>query len=109
MAVLRLVTASSIAQYRWRKYVAPSPIEMKLSANKNIEQVCVVGNGMPQPIALITLSEIGLSKQKEDLIKSLEKITYPWSTEFSNPPKWMKSPLPWDWLTLLQKQQFKNR
>ena len=42
-------------------------------------------------------------------IKSLEKITYPWSTEFSNPPKWMKSPLPWDWLTLLQKQQFKNR
>ena len=55
------------------KYVAPSPIEMKLSANKNIEQVCVVGNGMPQPIALITLSEIGLSKQKEDLIKSLEK------------------------------------
>lgn len=56
------------------KYVAPSPIEMKLSANKNIEQVCVVGNGMPQPIALITLSEIGLSKQKEDLIKSLEKI-----------------------------------
>jgi len=55
------------------KYVAPSPIEMKLSANKNIEQVCVVGNGLPQPIALITLSEIGLSKQKEDLIKSLEK------------------------------------
>ena len=55
------------------KYVAPSPIEMKLSANKNIEQVCVVGDGVPQPIALITLSEIGLSKQKEDLIKSLEK------------------------------------
>lgn len=55
------------------KYVAPSPIEMKLSANKNIEQVCVVGDGVPQPLALITLSEIGLSKQKEDLIKSLEK------------------------------------
>ena len=55
------------------KYVAPSPIEMKLSANKNIEQVCVVGNGLPQPIALITLSEIGLSILKEDLIKSLEK------------------------------------
>ena len=27
------------------KYVAPSPIEMKLLANKNIEQVCVVGIG----------------------------------------------------------------
>ena len=55
------------------KYVAPSPIEMKLSVNKNIEQVCIVGYSVPQPIALITLSEIGLSKQKEDLIKSLEK------------------------------------
>ena len=55
------------------KYVAPSPIEMKLSANKNIEQVCVVGNGIPQPIALITLSERGVNKQKEDLIESLSK------------------------------------
>ena len=37
-------------------------------------------------------------------IKSTKKITYPWSTEFSNPPKWMKSPLPWDWLILLEKK-----
>ena len=28
------------------KYVAPSPIEMKLSANKNLEQICVVGDGI---------------------------------------------------------------
>tara|TARA_B000000532_G_scaffold243295_2_gene239104 strand:+ start:83 stop:1744 length:1662 start_codon:yes stop_codon:yes gene_type:complete len=53
------------------KYVAPSPIEMKISSNKNIEQVCVVGNGLPQPIALITLSEIGSNKEKSDLISSL--------------------------------------
>ena len=39
------------------KYVAPSPIEMKLSANKNIENVCVVGDGLPQPIALVVLSK----------------------------------------------------
>jgi len=53
------------------KYVAPSPIEMKLSTNKNIEQVCVVGNGLPQPIALITLSERGHIKEKLDLISNL--------------------------------------
>ena len=52
------------------KYVVPSPIEMKISTNKNIEQVCVVGNGLPQPIALITLSEIGSNKEKSDLIVS---------------------------------------
>tara|TARA_Y100000813_G_scaffold24241_1_gene15594 strand:- start:3828 stop:5468 length:1641 start_codon:yes stop_codon:yes gene_type:complete len=54
------------------KYVAPAPIEMKLSANKNIEQVCVVGTGLPQPIALITLSEYGKSRPLEDVNGSLE-------------------------------------
>jgi len=54
------------------KYVAPAPIEMKLSANKNIEQVCVVGIGLPQPIALITLSEYGKSRPAEDVYGSLE-------------------------------------
>ena len=53
------------------KYVAPSPIEMKLSANKNIEQVCVVGTELPQPIAIIVLSERGKAKSKEGLISSL--------------------------------------
>ncbi|HIG31864.1 MAG TPA: AMP-dependent synthetase [Flavobacteriales bacterium] len=55
------------------KYVAPSPIEMKLSANKNLEQICVVGDGLPQPIVLVVLSERGKAKSKEDLIASLEK------------------------------------
>ena len=55
------------------KYVAPAPIEMKLSANKNIEQVCVVGDNIPQPIALITLSEYGKSRPSEDVVTSLSK------------------------------------
>ena len=54
------------------KYVAPSPIEMALSSNKNIEQVCIVGTGIPNPIALVTLSEIGLNKSKSDLSQSFE-------------------------------------
>lgn len=55
------------------KYVAPSPIEMKLSANKNIENVCVVGDGIPQPIALVVLSEYGKSRPQEDVDVSLAK------------------------------------
>lgn len=39
------------------KYVAPFPIESKLLASAHVEQCCVVGNGMPQPMALIALSE----------------------------------------------------
>ncbi len=43
------------------KYISPSPIELEFSKNSNIEQVCVVGSGLPHPIALVTLSEIGKS------------------------------------------------
>jgi len=55
------------------KYVAPAPIEMKLSANKNIEQVCVVGENIPQPIALVTLSEYGKGRPSEDVVASLSQ------------------------------------
>jgi long-chain acyl-CoA synthetase len=53
------------------KYVAPSPIEMKISSNSDVEQVCVVGNGLPQPIAMIILSENGKKKSKEEITNSL--------------------------------------
>lgn len=53
------------------KYISPAPIEMKLLANAAIEQTCVVGMGIPQPIALITLSDTGKQKTKEELVESL--------------------------------------
>ena len=53
------------------KYISPSNIELMLSKNTDIEQICVVGTGIPQPIALITLSEVGKSKSKEKLSKGL--------------------------------------
>ena len=40
------------------KYVAPAPIENRLAVHGKIEQVCVVGDGMPQPMALCVLSEM---------------------------------------------------
>lgn len=55
------------------KYVSPSPIEMKLLTNPDIEQVCVVGMGIPQPIALTVLSESGKKKSKEEIKTSLSK------------------------------------
>ncbi len=55
------------------KYVAPSPIEMKISANSNIEQICVVGYQLPQPIGIIVLSLEGKKKLAKDLIVSLTK------------------------------------
>lgn len=53
------------------KYVSPAPIEMMLLANQDIEQACVVGMAIPQPIALVVLSASGKAKSKEDIALSL--------------------------------------
>jgi long-chain acyl-CoA synthetase len=55
------------------KFIAPAPIEMKLTSNKDIEQVCVVGTGIPQPIALVVLSAAGKAKSSEEIKASLNQ------------------------------------
>jgi long-chain acyl-CoA synthetase len=47
------------------RYVAPAPIENKLVLHMHIEQACVTGHGMPQPYAVVLLSEHGQKALKE--------------------------------------------
>jgi long-chain acyl-CoA synthetase len=56
------------------KYVAPSPIEMKVSTNSMVDQVCVIGSGLPQPMALLTLSETGRKRSAEELHVDLKNM-----------------------------------
>lgn len=56
------------------KFVAPAPIELKISSNASIDQVCVVGQGLPQPIALIVLSESGKEKTREEMEAELTQL-----------------------------------
>ena len=53
------------------KYISPSGIELELIKNTNIEQACVVGSGLPNPIALVTLSELGNTSSFSALSNSL--------------------------------------
>jgi long-subunit acyl-CoA synthetase (AMP-forming) len=53
------------------KYVAPVPIESKLMANSSIEQVCVTGSQLKQPIGLVVLSDEALKLPAEEIEKSL--------------------------------------
>jgi len=46
------------------KYVTPAPIEARIMENDLVEQVCVVGTGLPQPIALVVLGEKGALQPK---------------------------------------------
>jgi len=55
------------------KYISPAPIELELSKCEDIEQVCIVGMGIPQPILLVIPSLEGKNKHKEELNKCLVK------------------------------------
>ncbi len=57
------------------KYISPAPFEMLMSKNTDIEQICIVGTGIPQPIALVTLSELGRLKSREELEESVRATT----------------------------------
>jgi len=52
------------------KYISPAPMEVKLLSNTDIEHACIVGTGVPQPMALVCLSDSGKKKTKDELIKS---------------------------------------
>ncbi|UYP28689.1 AMP-binding protein [Pseudomonas sp. Z8(2022)] len=54
------------------KYVAPAPIENRIGEHSRIEQVCVVGDGLPQPIALCVLSDVGRQEAANDSRNELE-------------------------------------
>jgi long-chain acyl-CoA synthetase len=41
------------------KYVAPLPIESMFSSNPHLEQMCLMGSGLPQTVLLVQLSEQG--------------------------------------------------
>lgn len=55
------------------EFIIPGPMESDYASNVDIEQICIVGLGCEQPLALVNLSEIGLAKSKEDLIEGLEE------------------------------------
>ena len=52
-------------------YVTPNPMEEVLSKNDYIEQCCVVGLGIPQPLVVLNLSEIGTKADKTEIETSL--------------------------------------
>jgi long-subunit acyl-CoA synthetase (AMP-forming) len=83
------------------KYVTPVPIESKLGGNPLIEQVCVMGSGLPAPVAVVVPSVSALGSSREvlrrnltttlgkvnDMLESHEKLAHlfivstPWTIE----------------------------
>ncbi len=62
------------------KYVAPVPIESQFVTNTDLEQVCLMGSGLPQTVLLVNLSELGKAKS----ITKIEATLYEQVTEINN-------------------------
>lgn len=50
-----------------------------------------------EPELHVLMAEAGLS------VTAIERVEYDWTSEFPEPPKWMKEPYPWDWLVECRK------
>lgn len=55
------------------EYVAPAQIEMGFATDVFIEQICVVGEGLPQPVGLVVLSELAASSSREAIAAHLSQ------------------------------------
>lgn len=59
------------------KYIAPVPLESLLARNALIEQACVIGEHLDQPLALIQLAEhiaLDLTTLQQQLLATLEAV-----------------------------------
>ncbi len=55
------------------EYIAPSQIEFGFADNNFIDQICVVGQSLPQPIALIVLSEMAHKSDRDEVLAALKE------------------------------------
>lgn len=54
------------------KYITPVPIECKFSENPNVEQICVTGSSLTQPVALVVLSPEARQQDQAVITQDLE-------------------------------------
>ncbi|MDT8409043.1 MAG: AMP-binding protein [Wenzhouxiangellaceae bacterium] len=59
------------------KYIAPVPLESLLARNELIEQACVVGEHLAQPVALVQLAEhidLDMRELRRQLVETLDAV-----------------------------------
>lgn len=97
-----------IIQHRWQ-------IDKKLFANRLPADVAAAryqhiqqGNAEIDQVATkhYLADELDLLLRQDGFIpEPAAKLEYAWKTEFINPPRWLRSPQPWDWLVIAKKQR----
>lgn len=64
---------SEIFKNQTGEFVAPTPIEKRFAVNKFVEQLCLVGSGLPSNVLLVTLNDdFRRGVKKDEIKKSLQ-------------------------------------
>jgi long-subunit acyl-CoA synthetase (AMP-forming) len=66
------------------KFISPAPMEWGFAENHFVEQVCVVGMSLPQPLVLVVLSEIGQEADPDEVTESLRQTLIDVNTALAN-------------------------
>ena len=72
------------------------------SLAKNIKQGVTDIDNVPTKHYLKEELELLLTLEGFEML-CIEKINYTWKTEFTDAPKWLKGPYPWDWMCVARK------
>ncbi len=99
-----LLTAYRRLQWNLREGMPPEEAKRDGALKgKDLALGVVNLNGVPTKHYLQEELEAMLD-QRGLTVDSVEKIEYPWTTEFTAPPRWMKAPYPWDWFVVAQRR-----
>lgn len=92
-----LLTAYRHLQWNLRQGMSAKRAQKEAALNsEGLEHGIVRIDGVPTKHYLQEELETMLAANGYEVL-AIEKIEYPWNTEFDAPPKWMKAPWPWDW------------
>lgn len=99
-----LLTAYRHLQWNLKQGMAPQEAQQKAALNsKGLDHGTVYIDNVPTKHYLKEELEALLADRGFDVV-AIEKLEYPWSTEFTAPPRWMKAPFPWDWFVVAQRR-----
>ena len=71
--------------------------------SKGLEHGIVHIDGVPTKHYLREELEASLADRGFKVL-DIDKLEYPWTTEFDAPPRWMKAPFPWDWFVVARRK-----
>lgn len=98
-----LLTAYRHLQWNLRDGMDAREAQREAALNGNgLEHGIVHIDGVPTKHYLKEELEATFSERGFKVL-DIDKIEYPWTTEFDAPPKWMKAPYPWDWFLAAQR------